>query len=487
MQKVMVEKVRNYIGGEWAASTSSEYATVTNPATGDKLGTVPMGTARDVDAAVGAAKTAFNAWRDVPVAARARYLFELRNVMVQNYDELLSICTQEHGKTIEESKGDVWRGVENVETAAGAPSMMMGQCLEQIATGIDCVSNRQPMGVFACIAPYNFPSMVPLWFLPYAIATGNTFIVKPSEQVPFSQHRLFELIDKIKLPKGVVNMVNGGRDVVNALLDHKDIQGVSFVGSSPVAEHVYRRCGETRKRVQALGGAKNFTTVTDDCDWERSVANIIDSAFGCAGQRCLATSIVVGVGPAYAKLREALKDGIRRIKVGEGHQPGVTMGPVISARHKERVLGYIEKGVKEGAELVCDGRDLKVDGYPNGHWVGPTLFAKVTPEMTIGKEEIFGPVLSLMEARDLDHAIALTNAHPLANAASIYTLNGTHARKFSKEIHASMCGVNIGVAAPMAYFTFGGAKGSFFGDLKGHGRDAIQFYTQNKTTIQRWW
>jgi len=487
MQKHYVENVRNYIGGEWTPSTGTESVTVANPATGNKLGAVPMGTSRDVDAAVAAAKNAFNTWRDVPVAVRSRYLFDLRNLMEQNYDELLSICTQEHGKTLEESKGDVRRGIDNVETAAGMPSLMMGQCLEQVATGIDSISHRQPMGVFACIAPYNFPSMVPLWFLPYAIATGNTFVVKPSEQVPFSQHRLFELIDKLKLPKGVVNMVHGGKDVVNALLEHRDIAGVSFVGSSPVAEHVYNRCGATKKRCQALGGAKNFTTVTDDCDWDKSVANIIDSAFGCAGQRCLATSVVVGVGAAYGRLKEKLAEGIKKIKVGEGHQPGVTMGPVISARHKERVLAYIEKGIKEGAELVVDGRDCKVDGYPHGHWVGPTLFAKVGPEMTIGKEEIFGPALSLVEARDLDAAIAMTNAHPLANASSIYTQNGSHARKFAKEIHASMVGVNIGVAAPMSYFTFGGNKGSFFGDLKAHGRDSVSFYTQNKTQIQRWW
>jgi malonate-semialdehyde dehydrogenase (acetylating) / methylmalonate-semialdehyde dehydrogenase len=487
MQKHYVEKVRNYIGGEWTNSTSNEYVAITNPATGDALGSVPMGTSKDVDAAVAAAKSAFTTWRDVPVAVRARYLFDLRNLMEQNYEELLSICTQEHGKTIEESKGDVRRGIDNVETAAGMPGMMMGECLEQIATGIDSVSYRQPMGVFACIAPYNFPSMVPFWFLPYAIATGNTFVVKPSEQVPFSQLRLFELLDKLKLPKGVVNMVHGGKDVVNAILEHKDIAGVSFVGSSAVAEHVYSRCGATKKRCQALGGAKNFTTVTDDCDWEKSVANIIDSAFGCAGQRCLATSIVVGVGPAYGKLREKLAEAVKKIKVGEGHQAGVTMGPVISAKHRERVLGYIEKGIKEGAELVVDGRSCKVDGFPKGHWVGPTLFAKVTPDMAIGTDEIFGPVLSLMEAKDLEHAIALTNAHPLANAASIYTQNGSYARKFLREIHPSMTGVNIGVAAPMAYFTFGGNKGSFFGDLKAHGKDSVSFYTQNKTSIQRWW
>ena len=487
MKPYFVEKIRNYVGGEWTASTATRYVPITNPATGAKMGSVPDGTAADVDAAVRAARAAFPAWRDVPVSTRARYLIELRNLMERHYDELLSICTQEHGKTLDESKGDVRRGIENVETAIGMPQLMMGTALEQIATGIDCVSYRQPMGVFAIIAPYNFPSMVPLWFLPYAIASGNTVVVKPSEQVPFSQLRLFELIEKIGLPPGVVNTVNGGRDIVNAILEHKDIAGVSFVGSSPVAQHVYNRCGATGKRAQALGGAKNFGAVMDDCDWERSLANIVDSAMGCAGQRCLATSVVIGVGPAYEKLVSGLTEAMKKVKVGYGLDEGVTMGPVISAKHKEKIVSYIDRGVKEGARLVVDGRGFKVDAYPNGHFVGPTLFADVTPDMVIGKEEIFGPVLCVMRAKTIDDAIAMVNAHPLANASSIYTSNGSHARKWCKEIDASMVGVNIGVAAPMAYFGFGGAKGSFFGDLKAHGKDSVSFYTQNKTSIQRWW
>jgi malonate-semialdehyde dehydrogenase (acetylating)/methylmalonate-semialdehyde dehydrogenase len=486
MQKHYVEKVKNYVGGEWLTS-ATEHVALTNPATGEALGSVPKGSAHDVDLAVAAAKAAFPAWRDTPPSTRARYLFDLRNVMEQNYDELLAICTQEHGKTLEESKGDVRRGIENVETGAGIPSMMMGDALEQIAAGIDCVAVRQPMGVFAAIAPYNFPSMVPLWFLPYCIATGNTMVVKPSEQVPFSQLRLFELIDKIGLPKGVVNTVNGGRDVVNGILEHKDIAGVSFVGSTPVAKHVYERCGATGKRVQALGGAKNYTVMMDDCVWDKSVANVIDSAFGCAGQRCLATSIVVGVGAAHKKLRELLPEACKKVKVGYGMDAGVTMGPVISASHKEKVLAYIERGIKEGAELLVDGRNCKVEGYPKGHFIGPTVFAKVSPSMAIASEEIFGPVLCLLETATLDEAIQMAKKHPFANAASIYTQNGTSARTFSNQIDASMVGVNIGVAAPMSYFTFGGNKGSFFGDLKAHGADGIRFYTQNKTSIQRWW
>ncbi len=481
-------KVKNYVGGAWVESVGRDAADVTNPATGEKLGSVPMGTAGDVDAAVKAGQEAFKTWSQVPVAARARYLFDLRNVMEKHFDELCELCTQEHGKTFEESKGDVRRGIDNVETAAGMPSLMMGQALEQIATGIDCVSMRQPMGVFAIIAPYNFPSMVPFWFLPYAIASGNTVIVKPSEQVPFSQVRLFQLIhDELKLPAGVVNMVHGGKDVVNGILEHDGIQGVSFVGSTAIAKHVYERCGATGKRVQALGGAKNFTIVTDDCDWEKSIPNIVESAFGCAGQRCLATSVVVGVGSAYGKLKAQLVERSKEITIGYGMEPGVVMGPVISAKHREKVLGYIEKGIKEGAELLLDGRNPAVKGNHKGHFLGPTIFNKVSTSMTIATEEIFGPVLSVIEAKTLDEAIVMAKSHPMANAASIYTSNGAAARKFSKEIDASMVGVNIGVAAPMAYFTFGGNKQSFFGDVKAHGKDSVTFYTQNKTSIQRWW
>lgn len=486
MKPFSIDKVRNFVDGTFVPSKNPEHAMVTNPATGDKLGEVPIGSSEDVNLAVDAAKRAFASWRDVPPATRARYLFELRNLMEQNFDELCSICTQEHGKTFEESKGDVRRGIDNVETGAGIPSLMMGQALEQVATGIDCTSVRQPMGVFGVIAPYNFPSMVPLWFLPYCISTGNTMVVKPSEQVPFSQFRVFELISKIGLPPGVVNMVHGGPDVVNRLLDHPDIQGISFVGSSRIAMHVYQRAGMTQKRVQALGGAKNFGVVMDDCAWEKSLANIIDSSMGCAGQRCLATSVVIGIGPAYAKLCEGLVEHAKRVKVGYGMDAGVTMGPVISAKHKERVLGYIEQGVKEGAKLLLDGRSVKVDAHPKGHFIGPTIFADVTPNMVIAREEIFGPVLCIMQAATLDEAIQLVKRHELANASSIYTSNGGAARTYCKEVDASMVGVNIGVAAPMAYFGFGGNKGSFFGDLKGHGREQVQFYTQNKTSIVRW-
>ncbi len=483
-------RVQNYIGGQWKDSANPETMPVANPATGESLGSVPMGALADVDDAVRAAQQAFPAWRELTAQARCKYLFALRERMEAHYDELLAICTEEHGKTIEESKGDVRRGIDNVEVACGMPSLLMnaGSVLDQIATGIDSTAVRQPMGVFGIIAPYNFPSMVPLWFLPYAIATGNTVVVKPSEQVPFSQVRLFQIMQEIGLPPGVVNMVNGARDVVNGLLEHRDVAGISFVGSSPVAEHVYARCGATRKRVQALGGAKNFGVVMDDCDWDKTVANIVDSSMGCAGQRCLALSVVIAVGAgAYAELEKRLPKALEQVKLGYGMEPGVTMGPLISARHRERVLAYIDKGVAEGARLLVDGRKAKVAAHPRGHWVGPTLLSDVKAEMTVAREEIFGPVLCLLRARDLDEAMAIVKAHPLANASSIYTSSGGHARRWCRDVDASMVGVNIGVAAPMAYFGFGGAKGSFFGDLKGHGREQVQFYTQTKTSIVRWW
>jgi malonate-semialdehyde dehydrogenase (acetylating)/methylmalonate-semialdehyde dehydrogenase len=488
-KKLFVERVPNYVGGQWKPSANPEHVAITNPATGEPLGSVPMGAAKDVDDAVRAAKAVFPAWRELPAQTRARYLYALREKMEAHFDELCAICTQEHGKTLEESKGDVRRGIDNVEVACGMPTLMLreGGALEQIANGIDSHSVRQPMGVFAIIAPSNFPSMVPFWFLPYAIASGNTVVVKPSEQVPFSQLRLFELMHEIGLPPGVVNMVNGARDVVNGIVEHKDIAGVSFVGSSPVAEHVYARCGATQKRVQALGGAKNFGVVMDDCDWDKTVANVVDSSMGCAGQRCLALSVVIGVGKAYAELEKRLPEALAKVKVGSGMEPGVTMGPVISARHRERVLAYIDKGVREGAKLVVDGRGFTVPALPKGHWVGPTLFVDVKHEMTVAREEIFGPVLCLMHAKGVDEALRIVRAHPLANASSIYTSDGGHARRWCKDVDASMVGVNIGVAAPMAFFGFGGAKGSFFGDLKAHGREQVAFYTQNKTSIVRWW
>ena len=363
---------------------------------------------------------------------------------------------------------------------------MQGTGLEDIAAGIDCHVVRQPLGVVAAIAPFNFPAMVPMWFMPFAIATGNTFVLKPSEQVPLSQRKMMELLQKSDLPSGVVNLVNGGREVVDAICDHPDIRAVSFVGSTPVAKHVYQRATHAGKRVQALGGAKNFVVVMPDADLERSIGVIIESFYGCAGERCLAGSMLVPIGEAHRDTRDRMVAAAKALKVGDGTQPGIGMGPVISAKHRDRVVSYIEKGVAEGAKLLVDGRQTRVADRPNGYFLGPTVFDEVSPRMTIGHDEIFGPVASICPVKTLQEAIALMKSHPNANATSIFTSSGKAAREFAKYADASMVGVNIGVAAPMAYFPFGGAKDSFFGDLKAHGRDGIEFYTDKKVTISRW-
>jgi malonate-semialdehyde dehydrogenase (acetylating)/methylmalonate-semialdehyde dehydrogenase len=361
---------------------------------------------------------------------------------------------------------------------------MMGYGLENIASGVDCSVLRQPVGVCAAIAPFNFPAMVPMWFLPFAIGTGNTFILKPSEQVPLSQRRMFELLEQCDVPPGVLNLVNGGREVVEAICDHPGIRAVSFVGSSPVARAVYQRATHAGKRVQALGGAKNFIVVMPDADLDRAIPAITESFYGCAGERCLAGSVLVPVGEAHRAARERLLESVRSLKVGDGMEPGVSMGPVISQPHKERVLSYVDKGEREGAKLLLDGRRSRVPD--RGFFVAPTIFDDVAPSMSIGREEIFGPVASITPVADLAEAIAVMQAHPNANATSIFTQSGKSAREYARLATASMVGVNIGVAAPMAYFPFGGAKDSFFGDLKVHGRDAFEFYTDKKVVISRW-
>jgi len=477
------ERLRDYVNGQWVDSLGSETRTILNPATEEQLAEVPMGTAADVDRAAKAAHETFQSWRRVPAVERARYLFELKTLLDKNAEELALILTSEHGKTHSEALGSVKRGIECVEVACGAPSLLMGQVLEDIARGIDCESIRQPIGVFSCIAPFNFPAMVPLWFFPFAVACGNTFIVKPSEQVPLSQKFIFELIHEAGFPAGVLNLVSGGKDIVTSLCEHELIRGVSFVGSSPVAEIVYKACAANGKRVQALGGAKNFMIVMPDADMDSTIAALSESAYGCAGERCLAGAVVLAVGDSHAKLREGLAQHARDMIVGDGAKKGTQMGPVISAPHKEKVAGFIAKGVEEGAELVVDGRE----GAPeNGFFLRPTLFDKVTPEMTVAREEIFGPVLCMMQVDSLDEALAIAKAHPLANASSIFTTSGKAARDFRYNVDASMAGVNIGVAAPMSFFGFGGAKGSFFGDLKAHGRESFDFYTDRKVVISRW-
>jgi malonate-semialdehyde dehydrogenase (acetylating)/methylmalonate-semialdehyde dehydrogenase len=481
-----VQVLDNFIGGRWVKARTTEFFDVHNPAIGDVIGRTPLSTSSDVDAGVQAAATAFPAWRDTPVNQRAQVLYKLKAQMEAHFDELARIVTTEHGKTLDEARGSVRRGIECVEVACGAPSLMQGAGLEDIAAGIDCHVVRQPLGVVAAIAPFNFPAMVPMWFMPFAIATGNTFVLKPSEQVPLSQRKMMELLQKSDLPPGVVNLVNGGREVVDAICDHPAIRAVSFVGSTPVAKHVYQRATHAGKRVQALGGAKNFVVVMPDADLERSIGVITESFYGCAGERCLAGSMLVPIGDAHRETRDRMVAAAKALKVGDGAQPGIGMGPVISAKHRDRVVSYIEKGVAEGAKLLVDGRQTRVADRPNGYFLGPTVFDEVSLRMTIGHDEIFGPVASISPVKTLDEAIALMKSHPNANATSIFTSSGKAAREFAKHADASMVGVNIGVAAPMAYFPFGGAKDSFFGDLKAHGRDGIEFYTDKKVTISRW-
>ena len=481
-----VTTLQNYIGGRWLASQASRFGEVRNPATDALLAKVPLGGGPDVDRAVQAALAAYPAWRATPPVHRLKPLFKLKSLFEEHFDDVARVCTREHGKTLEESRSSVRRAIDNVDNALAIPQLMQGSSLEDIATGIDCHTVRQPLGVFAAITPFNFPAMVPMWFLPYAVACGNTFIVKPSERVPLSQARIFELLHEAGFPEGVVNLVHGAKDAVDAILDHPGIAGVSFVGSSPVAHYVYRRAAEKGKRVQALGGAKNFVVVMPDADIDRAAAISTESCFGCAGERCLANSVVLAVGDAYGLIKDKLVAEAKKLRVGSGEEPGVTMGPLITQQHREKVLGYIEAGLKEGAKLILDGRDYRDPKHPDGYYLGPTIFDQVTPEMVIGREEIFGPVLCLMRAKDFDDAVAIVKRHELGNATSIFTGSGKWAREYRYRVEPSMLGVNIGVAAPMAYFPFGGAKGSFFGDLKAHGRDGIEFYTDKKVVITRW-
>jgi malonate-semialdehyde dehydrogenase (acetylating)/methylmalonate-semialdehyde dehydrogenase len=478
------ELLSNFVGGRWIRSSGTESIDVTNPAKGVVIARTPLSTAGDVDAAVAAAAAAFPDWSETPPAARAQSMFKFKQLLETNFEELARIVTTEHGKTLNESRGSVRRAIECVEVACGAPSMLMGYGLENISRNIDCTVMRQPIGVVAAISPFNFPAMVPLWFLPFAVVSGNTFVLKPSEQVPLSVVRMFELLAQCDLPDGVVNMVHGGKDVVNAICDHPGIRGVSFVGSTDVARHVYRRATNAGKRVQALGGAKNYIIVMPDADLDKAIPIITESFYGCAGERCLAGSVLVPVGGAHKDVRERMVAAAESLKVGDGLEAGIDMGPVVSAKHRERVLGYINQGASEGATLLVDGRKRKVPG--GGFFVGPTVFDNVNAGMKVGYEEIFGPVATMCPVTNLDEAFKVMYAHPNANATSIFTSSGKAAREFAHRATASMVGVNIGVAAPMAYFPFGGARDSFFGDLKVHGRDAFEFYTDKKVTISRW-
>jgi malonate-semialdehyde dehydrogenase (acetylating)/methylmalonate-semialdehyde dehydrogenase len=479
-----VPVLSNFIAGRWVPSRASAHVDVHNPARGVVIARTPLSTGVDLDTAVRAAAAALPVWSDTPPVARARALFRFKQLLEDHFEELARTVTTEHGKTLDESRGSVRRGIECVEVACGVPSLLMGHGLENVAPGLDCQVMRQAVGVCAVIAPFNFPAMVPLWFLPFAIACGNTFILKPSEQVPLSQQRIFQLLEQCDLPPGVVNLVHGGREVAEAICDHPGIRAVSFVGSTPVARAVYQRASHAGKRVQALGGAKNFIVVLPDADLDRGMPAIAESFYGCAGERCLAGSMLLPVGEAYAPARDRLIAAAEALRVGDGLEPGTDMGPVISAAHRARVLDYVDVGLAEGATLALDGRARRLPA--DGFFVGPTVFDRVSPATRLGREEIFGPVATVCPVKDLDEAFRIMEAHPNANATSIFTSSGRAAREFAHRATASMVGVNIGVAAPMAYFPFGGARDSFFGDLKVHGRDGFAFYTDQKVTISRW-
>ncbi|VEN74003.1 Malonate-semialdehyde dehydrogenase 2 [Candidatus Desulfarcum epimagneticum] len=486
MPTTTIPTVKNYINGQWVESKAREFSDVWNPAKGEKIARTPLGVREDLDMAVKAAREAFPAWRVTPPLSRARYLFRLKEAFEDCFEDIARAITTEQGKIIDESRGEVRRMIENVEHATGVTTMMTGDALEDIAQGIDCYTHRQPMGVFAAIAPYNFPGMVPWWFLPYALVSGNAFIVKPSEQVPMTQCRIFEVIDDIGFPEGVVNMVHGAHEIVNAILDHPDIEGVSFVGSTATARHVYERCGASGKRVQALGGAKNIVAVTPDARVEAGIPSLVSSFYGCAGQRCLAASVLVPIGEAADETVEKFTAFAKTIRPGNGLDETTGMGPLAGAAHKQRVLDYIEKGIEEGAKLILDGRDCRVEGFPDGFFVGPTVFDHADPDMAISQEEIFGPVTVIIRAKDLSEAIDIVNTRKYANAACLYTQSGAAAREFKYKVKPSMVGINIGVAAPMSFFPFGGAGNSMFGDIKGHGREIFHFFTDAKVVMERW-
>jgi malonate-semialdehyde dehydrogenase (acetylating) / methylmalonate-semialdehyde dehydrogenase len=478
--------LKNFVGGHWENASAGQAIAVRNPATGDVLAEAPLSTAADVGKAVQAASNALSAWRRTPAGDRIQPLFRLKALLDANFTEIARLVTQECGKTLAESEGELKRGIENVEVATGIPSLMMGSNLEDIASGIDELMIRQPVGVAAVITPFNFPGMIPLWFLPYAVACGNTVVLKPSEKTPLTMARVLQLVEQSGFPPGVVNLVHGGKDAVDALLDHPDVRAISFVGSTPVARYVYSRAAANGKRVQCQGGAKNPIVILPDADMDMSTKIVADSAFGCAGQRCLASSVVIAVADAEKTFTQQISDAASSRKVGYGLDKGVEMGPVISAESRARIEGLIAQGVAAGAQPLVDGRSARIEGYANGNFVRPTVLANVDPASELARTEVFGPVLSVMRADTVDAAIEMVNRSSFGNMACLFTTSGAAARQFRYETRVGNVGINVGVAAPMAYFPFSGWKDSFFGDLHAQGRDAIDFYTEKKIVVERW-
>ncbi|MHA2365485.1 MAG: CoA-acylating methylmalonate-semialdehyde dehydrogenase [Candidatus Hodarchaeales archaeon] len=483
----MVTKLKNYINGEWVEPSSKKYISVLNPATQEILAECPNSNREDVDSAIQIALKAFQEWRRTPVLSRTRYLYAYKEELEENFEEMAKKVVQEAGKTLDEARGEVRRGIESIEFAISVPSLMTGFKVEDISAGIDETAERQPLGVMAAITPFNFPFMVPLWFWPTAIACGNTYIVKPSPSGPLSVSFEFELLEEVGLPEGVVNLVHGGIKTSNALMEHPDIKGISFVGSSHVGRIIYEKSAKFGKRVQVQGGAKNYLAVMPDADLGSSVPNILGSVYGCAGQRCLAGSVVLAVGDIYDSLLKELVEKAAKLKVGYGLDETSQMGAVVTKASKDRILSMIKEGLKEGAELVLDGRAIIIDApFEKGNFIGPTIFDKVTEDMKIAQEEVFGPVMSVMRVPDFETAIKTINKSKYGNAASIFTKSGKYAREFKYRINAGNIGINLGVAAPTASFPFGGQKDSFFGDTHGQGPDSINFFTDHKVVIERW-
>jgi malonate-semialdehyde dehydrogenase (acetylating)/methylmalonate-semialdehyde dehydrogenase len=480
-------KLKNYVNGEWVDSQTDKFLDVENPSTGEIIAQMPLSTVDETKAAVEAAQEAWMEWRETPPISRARIFFKLKDLLEQNFENIARIMVQEMGKTIDEARGETRRAIENVEVATGIPSLMFGYNLEDgAAEGIDEDAVISPLGVFAAICPFNFPAMIPYWFWPYAVATGNNYIVKPSSQVPITQNFMFKAVEQAGFPPGVINLVNGSHEVSDTLMEHPKVKGISFVGSTPIAKYVYKKSAENGKRVQAQGGAKNSLVVMPDCKIDRAVANMLASFYGCAGQRCLAGSNLILIGDVAEPFMNKFVEASKKIRVGYGLDESVNMGPVVSAKSKKKILEYIDGAVKDGAKPLIDGRGIKVPGYEKGHFVGPTILDNCTLDMAVTKDEIFGPVVSVLRMKTLDEAIDFMNSSPFGNAASIYTQNGRSARDFRYKLQIGNIGINVGIVAAMAYFPFAGYKDSFFGDLHGQGKDAIKFFTDRKVVITRW-
>ena len=478
--------IEHFIDGKIVSGTSDRKGKVFNPAIGKQESEVRLGTKQDLDLAVQKAKKAFETWSNVTPIQRARIIFKYKEIIEKNSDLLAKMIVSEHGKVYEDAKGSLTRGLEVVEFACGIPQMLKGDFTENVGTNIDSWSVRQPLGVCAGITPFNFPAMVPMWMFPMAIACGNTFVLKPSEKDPSCPLKLAELFSEAGLPDGVLNVVNGDKEVVDAILEHKDISAVSFVGSTPIAKYIYENAAKNEKRVQALGGAKNHCVVMPDCDLDQAVNGLMGAAYGSAGERCMAQSVAVAVGNVGDKLVDELSKKVEALKIGPGMDKNSEMGPLVTKEHLERVRGYVDLGIKEGADLVVDGRDIKLQGYEDGYYIGGCLFDNVKKDMRIYKEEIFGPVLSVVRAKDFNEALNLINDHEFGNGTSIYTRDGDAGRTFANQIKVGMVGINIPIPVPVAFHSFGGWKRSLFGDQHMHGPEGVRFYTKLKTITSRW-